>query len=339
MPHSDNNPLVRMKWLVDAAMERGIAPEEMRELLVAPKEAEPDWDALPMESYIRLFNWVAERIGDRYLGIHLAREVDLASFGGGTYMIHHSSSLKECCQYLDRYDQTISQGVAIAFIEGARDSRLEYRVFQHASADTTQDMEMAMGMLVCFIRRHLGAQWHPERVHFPHATPAQLEKFHTFFGTEVLFDQPVTAIWINNEDLDAKISNADPYLLEVLRNHVDELQKSILDQNNMISRVCYHIAQSLGSEDCTANTTAERLFMSRRSLTRHLSKLGTSFQELRIQVTAEAAKKALAETNSNISEIALRLGYSETSAFDRSFKNLTGNSPKQYRELARKTHH
>ena len=48
----------------------------------------------------------------------------------------------------------------------------------------------------------------------------------------------------------------------------------------------------------------------------------------------EMAKGVLAESDSSIIEISLHLGFSETSAFDRSFRKLTGYTPLQYRQIS-----
>jgi AraC-like DNA-binding protein len=45
----------------------------------------------------------------------------------------------------------------------------------------------------------------------------------------------------------------------------------------------------------------------------------------------DIAKSALGQTKVPISEIALRVGYSELSAFDRAFMRLTGMTPLEYR--------
>jgi len=334
----DKSPPIRTQWLVDAALKRGISLDDMRAALISTGDDEPNWEALPMDSYIALFNWVTERSGDPRLGLHLANEVDLATFGGSASMIYHASNLKDCCQCLARYDQTISQGLSINFFEEKSESRLEYRVFQSAVVDVSQDTEMSLAMTVNFFRQHLGKRWHPLKVHFRHPAPEQLEDYHALFGPHVLFEQPVTAIWFDNEELNTQVTTADPYLLEVLRNHTDELQERILRQNNIQAKVRYFIARTIGSADCTAIGAAAQLYLSRRSLTRHLSAQGTSFRDLRNEITEEMAKKALTETNASIGEIALQFGYSETSAFDRAFKTLTGYSPLHYRQQAKGRH-
>jgi AraC-like DNA-binding protein len=73
--------------------------------------------------------------------------------------------------------------------------------------------------------------------------------------------------------------------------------------------------------------------MSVRNLHRLLSEKNTSFQQLRDQITMDIAKEALLETEGNITEIALKLGFSESSAFVRKFKLKCGMTPRQFRKL------
>ena len=62
--------------------------------------------------------------------------------------------------------------------------------------------------------------------------------------------------------------------------------------------------------------------------------LDTSFRALRDDVIKNLAKQALAETTTHVTEIALKLGYSELSSFDRTFRRMTGMTPRGYREKA-----
>lgn len=48
----------------------------------------------------------------------------------------------------------------------------------------------------------------------------------------------------------------------------------------------------------------------------------------------EKAKELLEETNNNLTDIAIRVGYSSNATFTRAFKNITGTTPTAYREQA-----
>lgn len=77
------------------------------------------------------------------------------------------------------------------------------------------------------------------------------------------------------------------------------------------------------------------LGMSRTTLHRRLKEEGCSFRELRTSSRLERAKKLLRTTGMSVSLISDTLGFSDSSAFSRSFKTFSGSSPLEYRNQAR----
>lgn len=77
---------------------------------------------------------------------------------------------------------------------------------------------------------------------------------------------------------------------------------------------------------------ASQLAMSERSLTRQLGNEGTSYSALLASVQAERARNYLRNTSLTISEVGLRLGYTEPATFTRAFKKWTGSSPLKWRK-------
>lgn len=80
-----------------------------------------------------------------------------------------------------------------------------------------------------------------------------------------------------------------------------------------------------------AEAIARRLNMSRYTLYRRLRRENQSFASVLEEVRRQAAQVYLAGTRIPLSDIALRLGFSEQSAFSRAFRRWTGVSPLQYR--------
>ena len=292
-----------------------------------------DLNLLPINCYVQLLNWLATRTDDIYFGLNLSEHVTLASFGGGASMVYHASSLKDCFECLAKYDQTISQGIEVNFVEEDGMGHLEYRLNLPASADLKHDHELTIALIVRFIRGYLGEEWFPEKVHFSHSRSEKLDEIQRFFGPNLFFEQATTGIWITNQDINYQITDTDPYLLEILRDHANRLQANATNDICIFAQARYYVARTIGTASCCATDAAVQLQISRRSLTRQLNTQNTSFRDLKKNVFEEAAKKALTETSSSISDIAMHLGYSETSAFDRSFKKLTGYTPSQYRKM------
>jgi AraC-like DNA-binding protein len=71
--------------------------------------------------------------------------------------------------------------------------------------------------------------------------------------------------------------------------------------------------------------------MSERTLQRHLAQAGLSFQALLDRSRQHLAEAYLRDPRLELAEIALLLGYSEQSAFQRAFKQWTGQTPRQWR--------
>ncbi len=92
------------------------------------------------------------------------------------------------------------------------------------------------------------------------------------------------------------------------------------------------IATNLGTKQLNTTSIASSLNMSARNLHRLLSEKGTSFQQLRDQTTLEIAKEALLETQASVTDISLKLGFSEPSALVRKFKQQSGMTPLQFRK-------
>jgi AraC-like DNA-binding protein len=67
--------------------------------------------------------------------------------------------------------------------------------------------------------------------------------------------------------------------------------------------------------------------MHHRTLNRRLKAEGTTFQQLLDEVRFEAACQLLDTARIPITEIAVSLGYAETSAFSRAFRRWSGATP------------
>ena len=131
--------------------------------------------------------------------------------------------------------------------------------------------------------------------------------------------------------LNTKIQRTDATLFSILEKLADEKLEQITPATELIDEVEQVLHQHLGKSPLSKDLVINAFNLSERSLNRHLLSKGTSFNAIRNRVLINAAKKALLETDEPISQIALWLGYSETSAFSRHFRRITGVSPRQYK--------
>ena len=100
----------------------------------------------------------------------------------------------------------------------------------------------------------------------------------------------------------------------------------------MAERVQRELARQLKGEEPTITTVARSLAVSVRSLQARLREEGTSYQTLLDEVRKELAQQHLKSGRHTVADVAYLLGFSEPSAFSRSFKKWTGLAPQLYRQ-------
>ena len=99
------------------------------------------------------------------------------------------------------------------------------------------------------------------------------------------------------------------------------------------SRVMCAISGLLAKPDPrpTIVAVADQLSMNVRTLQRRLECVGISFRSLLSECRRQRALQELSEIERSISEVSIRLGYSDPAHFTRAFRQWIGHSPSEYR--------
>ena len=99
--------------------------------------------------------------------------------------------------------------------------------------------------------------------------------------------------------------------------------------------ITHRIRQILGDDFRREMPSFEALTgllnMSARTLRRRLEKEGTSYQRIKDNARRDVAISMLSRDGLTVSQVAEQVGFSDPSAFHRSFKKWTGQSPGSYR--------
>jgi len=337
MPNQNYSRSALVKWLVNHLEQTTeIKQDEILNVLaMQASDLEIVLDRLSAPKYLALLNWAALQTGNVDFGLSLATQAGNVSLGCVGTIMSHTATLRDHFQFLHRFGVDFQDDVSFTFVEGPFLSRLEYKLLPASETNGRHDSEYTLALLVRLFRRFVGNQFVPPHVNFTHAKPSQISQHQLMFGAEVRFEQPVNAIYFASSLLQTGVSNVNPSLLVSLQTHLGQILHEYKREGTLISRVRFFIAAKLCSRTCVVENAAVYLLFSQRSLTRHLQRQGTSFRKLKQGVLAEVAKCALAESDASVVEISKHLGFSETSAFDRSFRKLTGYTPLQYRDLQR----
>ncbi|MEH6584914.1 MAG: AraC family transcriptional regulator ligand-binding domain-containing protein [Halioglobus sp.] len=153
-----------------------------------------------------------------------------------------------------------------------------------------------------------------------------------FFPCPVQYNQEVNSVSFSARHLEAELLRDESQLQEFLKlapYHV------IIEPQASTFSVTHRIREILGSDFRAEMPSFEELTgllnMSARTLRRRLEKEGTSYQRIKDNARRDTAITLLSREGLTVSEVAERVGFSDPSAFHRSFKKWTGLSPGSYR--------
>lgn len=331
--HSQPKEGMLVDWLVEILRDNDVSIAEAANATSIP---EPNLAAancfLTFEKHNALFEWASVRLRDENFGIHTAKSTGPHYLGVLGYLLSNSVTLGEFCRLLEKYLTIFQRGASATFKIDKDVCRFHYQATSRNTLTTRQDSEHVLTLVINFFRRELGDDWVPNRTLFTHSAPEDLSEHNLQFGNHIQFDYAYTGFDFDTAVLDIPLSEADPQLLQVLQNHANQLLEKIEAGNDFESRVKLLITSHLGKRPFRAEDAAKQLYITRRTLDRYLQKSGTTFKQLQDQIIADIAKDALIHTQSDVTNIALKLGYSESSAFVRAFKRLTGITPLVFRK-------
>ena len=162
--------------------------------------------------------------------------------------------------------------------------------------------------------------------------PAFMAGLRHFFPCPVEYDQAVNSVTFSARHLDAELIRDEAQLARFLRLAPYHL---VIEPVASSRSITHRIREILGDdfrEDMPSFAQLTGLLnMSARTLRRRLEKEGTSYQRIKDNARRDVAISMLSRDGMTVSAVAEQVGFSDPSAFHRSFKKWTGQSPGSYR--------
>lgn len=153
-----------------------------------------------------------------------------------------------------------------------------------------------------------------------------------FFHCPIEFTQSCNWVEFSDNALQLPIQRDESELEHFLKfapYHV--VIKPLVTDQGIAARIRRLLGDDFRSDMPGFDDLARQLNMSERTLRRRLDREGTSYQRIKDTVRREAAIAYLENPEMTVSDVAELLGFSDPSAFHRSFKRWTGRSPGDYR--------
>jgi len=169
-----------------------------------------------------------------------------------------------------------------------------------------------------------------DRLHLPFSYCHEAEDFPEMFPCRFYFDQPKLELIFHSRYLDAPIKQSAKDVPDFAAIASNLITTHRVD-NSLTGRI-RRMLQNLENIDAMPlKVIASSIGVSAETIRRKLKEEGNTYSAIKESARHEMAVYQLKQTDSSINQIALNLGYSEPSAFNRAFKKWTGSTPGNYR--------
>lgn len=295
-----------------------------------------DADGLvPLQALENMLAAVSGRYADPLIGLHLASDIQPATYGAIGYLMQACTTLSDALEVVTRYNGLLSNIGRTSLQHNPGTVQLSWECLAGSAALRRQFSEYVFGSFAVLVRLLL-----PEHsdllqsVHFAHPRPSRPElvrEYYDYFRCPVYFDKPVAAAFLPAAALKTRLHHGDAFLKEVLERHAQSLLRQRQQMATLTDEVRHLVAAMVIDSVPTKEMVAMQLGLSGRSLHRKLQQLGTGYREILDQVRLEMAQSRLLQDDGSANRVAEDLGFHSRQAFLRWYKQSTGRTPGEYR--------
>lgn len=288
---------------------------------------------LPYDQIAAVFERAADLTGDSLLGLHRGQTRRSQRAGALAYVGLAAPTVKDLIINMARFSRVFSDATVFSLDDLDSKNTMAWNSLVPSWVKRRQFNEFATAGLITALRQWTGQAISPTLLTFKHARNSGLDEFEAFLGGPVQFGAVDNTITYSDEDLECPLITADEDLLEVLQKHCEAvLSQKKARTSGLVFQLERSISQRLTAGNAKQDIVAADLGLSRRSLSRHLSQEGTSFNTVLDNLRASLSESYLSDKKLPLSEIAFLLGYSSLSGFNSAHRRWTGQSPGQARQ-------
>lgn len=287
---------------------------------------------IPLRSLMGLMEQSARETGNELFGLHLGESMRPEDFGlWARYALCASdlrTMIERAIRTLSFYESVSEFGLDIS---GGL-ARWSYKIYEPSSFGRRHNVDHDLWPMLTALRYYLGADWTPVRAEFDYDPPLHWRRLEERFCAPVIFGRPSNAIVFESHLLKSPAIKRNPLANRVTFADLGRAvscrsPRTILEATRELIRV--RLTEPLTDIDGVALL----LGVSSRSLQRQLSEEGFTYRELLEQVRMQRALDLISESPESITEIAINLGYGDSTSFTRAFRRWNGYPPSQVRRV------
>ncbi|TDG14086.1 AraC family transcriptional regulator [Seongchinamella unica] len=282
---------------------------------------------LPYGNYMRLLHLAAQRTGAEHFGLLMARASNAETLGTIGITMTQAKTVSSAWETLEHF-YSIHDTYGHARMQRHPDaSIISYALPCNDQPGSRQVFDVAAGVTSNIMRRLCGPDFQAESVSFPYSEPADVAPYA---------DLPCKRISFGASAMEVEV--AAHWMAQPLQGRSEELRLALDAYLTARGRVPKSAGRQvedmirtlLPTGDCSLPRVAATLATSPRTLQSRLENEQCSFRDILERVRREIAIFHLRRGDMQLTQLAMVLGYSELSAFSRSFRGWYGKSPRDW---------
>lgn len=272
-------------------------------------------------------------IEDPAMGVRSSRHIHPSHLGALGHAWLASSSLRTAMQRLARLNRMFNDQITLTLEESSTGVCMQFRVLQpFRHFDRIGDAHLACVLQLC--RLNYGSDLQAADVALTLQAPADPAPWLEHYGPVVRFGQDENSLSISAADADAELTGSNPELAAMHEGLVERYLLT-LDEEDIVNRIRLTLIDQLPSGRVVEDDLAAQFNMSKRTLHRKLRENQYTFRSILAEVRQDLAQRYIGELGFSVTEVAFMLGYNDTSAFSRAFRNWFGQPPTAARDSAK----
>lgn len=285
--------------------------------------------------YSRLYQQVLNLLQDDSFGMPQGKGVSPGAFRMMCYAIINcenlNSAIKRLCEFFEVfYDSYLHVSLTV---EGGK-ATLSYPKYK-APIDARWQAGEAYGLALWhrFFTWLVAMPIEVSAVRLVSEQAHEKQQFKQLFGVAAEFSCEQNGFDFHASQLELPIAQTEESLKDFLRTAPYHMMVSPLqaEPDSLVAQVRRIMGYDLARGFPGFEEVADKLNMSAPTLRRQLRKKGYSYQQLKDQAREDSAIAYLSRPELSVNAISTLMGFTDTSAFHRSFKKWTGLTPGQYR--------
>jgi AraC-like DNA-binding protein len=272
---------------------------------------------------------VARELGDTAeTALELGRRYHVTTFGIFGFAFISSPTLRDAMAFASRYlDLSFTFCIPQVSVDGDKIS-MTLRD-ERVPEDAARFLALRDFAAVYTVMRDVLPTVSLRTLDFRHEKPGEVDTYFDVFGVRPGFSAEANLATLDLSYLDTPLPQANEHSVAICQAQCHELVARRRKRRGLSHQVRERLIR-VGGVDTGMDEVARGLAMSPRTLRRRLTEAGTSYRALVDEVRTTLAEELLATGGLSVEDVAIRLGYAESSSFIYAFKRWKGITPAAY---------